>query len=338
MSKGSKPIAVVGAGGWGTALAWLLAHKGQRVRLWGRTPELVKRLQTTRENYKYLPGVRLPEHILATADLPAALRDSELIIFAVPSCGVRTIAEQMRASVGFGAIVVSVAKGLDPTTGQRLSEVLAEILPPTTKIAVMSGPNLSREVVQGIPTTTVVASADPTVARRVQEIFNVPTFRVYTNPDVAGVELGGALKNVIAIGAGISDGLGFGDNTKAALVTRGLAEIRRLGVVLGARAETFSGLTGLGDLVATCASPHSRNRRVGFELGQGRSLEEIVAAMGGMVAEGIPTTATVYRLAQKYGVEMPITAEIYRVLFEGKSPRQAVADLMRRATKGEFDD
>jgi len=183
-----------------------------------------------------------------------------------------------------------------------------------------------------------VASADPTVARRVQEIFNVPTFRVYTNPDVAGVELGGALKNVIAIGAGISDGLGFGDNTKAALVTRGLAEIRRLGVVLGARAETFSGLTGLGDLVATCASPHSRNRRVGFELGQGRSLEEIVAAMGGMVAEGIPTTATVYRLAQKYGVEMPITAEIYRVLFEGKSPRQAVADLMRRATKGEFDD
>jgi len=328
-------IAMIGAGSWGTALAFLLAQRGYPVRLWARSPTLADQLAQDRENRKYLPGVRWGPEIMATADLAAALQEVAFVVLAVPSLGVREVCHQMGPLLRPRATVLSVAKGLESETGRRLSEVMRAELPAQIELAVLSGPNLAREVVQAIPTTTVIAAERTDVAEQWQGIFHSPTFRVYTNPDVAGVELAGALKNVIAIGAGINDGLGFGDNTKGALITRGLAEITRLGVKLGARPETFSGLAGIGDLFATCASQHSRNRYVGYEIGRGRRLADVVAAMD-MIAEGVHTTKAAYHLAQVHQVDMPITTALYQVLFEDKDPRRAVAELMERQTKCEL--
>jgi glycerol-3-phosphate dehydrogenase (NAD(P)+) len=331
--------AVIGAGGWGTALAVLLAGKGCRVSLWVRSRDVYKKIILKRVNEDYLPGVKLREGIRPTVDLEEALRGKELVIFAVPSHGLRSVAAAAAPFLSPRAVIVNAAKGLEDPRLLRLSQVLQEELPEELhgRIAVISGPNHAEEVSRGLPSATVAAAQVPETALLVQERLMTPYFRVYTNPDLMGVELGGALKNVIAIGAGIVEGLGLGDNAKAALVTRGLAEMIRLGRAMGARARTFAGLAGLGDLYATCSSPHSRNRAVGCKLGQGMRLGEIIAGMR-TVAEGVNTTRAAAELSRKAGVEMPITAEIYRILFEGKEPRKAAEELMQREKKAESED
>ncbi|HOA35792.1 MAG TPA: NAD(P)H-dependent glycerol-3-phosphate dehydrogenase [Bacillota bacterium] len=331
--------AVVGAGGWGTALAVLLADKGCRVSFWMRSQDVYRKIILKRVNEDYLPGVRLGETIRPTVELEEALRGKELVIFAVPSHGLRAVAAAAAPYLPPRAVIVNAAKGLEDPRRLRLSQVLREELPETLhgRIAVISGPNHAEEVSRGLPSATVAASMVAETARQVQEMLMTPYFRVYTNPDLVGVELGGALKNVIAIGAGIVEGLGLGDNSKAALVTRGLAEMIRLGRAMGAQARTFSGLSGLGDLYATCSSLHSRNRAVGYKLGQGMRFGEIAAGMR-TVAEGVNTTRAAAELSRKIGVEMPITAEIYRILFEGKLPRKAVEELMLREKKAEDEE
>jgi glycerol-3-phosphate dehydrogenase (NAD(P)+) len=331
--------AVVGAGGWGTALAVLLADKGCRVSFWMRSQDVYRKIILKRVNEDYLPGVRLGETIRPTVELEEALRGKELVIFAVPSHGLRAVAAAAAPYLPPRAVIVNAAKGLEDPRRLRLSQVLLEELPETLhgRIAVISGPNHAEEVSRGLPSATVAASMVAETARQVQEMLMTPYFRVYTNPDLVGVELGGALKNVIAIGAGIVEGLGLGDNSKAALVTRGLAEMIRLGRAMGAQARTFSGLSGLGDLYATCSSLHSRNRAVGYKLGQGMRFGEIAAGMR-TVAEGVNTTRAAAELSRKIGVEMPITAEIYRILFEGKLPRKAVEELMLREKKAEDEE
>jgi glycerol-3-phosphate dehydrogenase (NAD(P)+) len=352
----SARIAVIGAGSWGTALAVLLGRTGCAIRLWARRRALGESLRAARENPQYLPDVAFPDAVTVALDLAEALADAEFVLVAVPAKGMRETVRRLRDQVAPGQAVVSVAKGLESDSGLRMSQVIIEELgdsvarpsaataAPTRRglaagrLAVLSGPNLAVEVAAGMATATVIASPDADLARRVQAVFLQPTFRAYTNPDVIGVELGGALKNVIAIGAGINDGLGFGDNTKAAVVTRGLAEITRLGVAMGAQAATFMGLAGVGDLVATCASRRSRNHRVGFELAQGKALPDILAGMKGQEAEGVPTTRAARMLAHRHGVEMPITEAIHAVLFEGLSPRDAVAALMTRRGKDELEE
>jgi len=334
-SRQHEPIAIIGAGSWGTALAVLLGNQGRQVRLWPRRREQAEALSRQRENARYLPGVSLPEKVAVCASIEQAVIGSLLVVLAVPAQGMRMIASQVAPYLPLQQPLLSVAKGLEPNSGKRMSEVIGEVLP-NQPLAVLSGPNLAREVAAGIPTTSVVASEQAELCRLVQEAFMGPTFRVYTNRDVIGVELGGALKNIIAIGAGISDGLDFGDNTKAALVTRGLVEIIRLGVAMGARAETFQGLSGLGDLMATCASPHSRNYRVGFRLAKGEKLPVILESMD-QIAEGVPTTKAAVSVAGRHQVEMPITAQLHEVLFGGMSPRQAVASLMSRAGRDELE-
>jgi glycerol-3-phosphate dehydrogenase (NAD(P)+) len=331
------PVAVIGAGSWGTALSLLLAQKDIPVRLWARRPDFAAALAGDRRNERYLPGVNLPESIEITDDLAAALAGARMVVLAVPSRGLREICRLLAPLVEPEQIPVSVAKGLEHDTGLRMSQVIGQELPQVAeRVVVLSGPNLAAEVAAGIATTTVVAGATEELLREVQAAFMHPTFRVYTNPDLVGVELGGALKHIIAIGAGISDGLGFGDNTKASLVTRGLAEMTRLGAALGACEETFRGLSGLGDLVATCSSSKSRNHHVGYELAWGRTLDEILAGMV-MVAEGVPTTRAAHRLAVELKVDMPITEQIDQVLFEGKPPLKAVQDLMMRAGRSELE-
>lgn len=329
-------IAVLGAGSWGTALAWLLAEGGNPVTLWGRDATLVAAIERARENIRYLPGVPLPANVTATADLATALAAADAVVLAVPAQAVRAVMTQARDRLPPRAGVLVAAKGLEVSTGLRLTEVVAATGPPgiLARTAVMSGPNLAGEIVRRMPTVTVVASANPRWARAFQATLAAPFFRVYLNPDVTGVELGGALKNPIALAAGISDGLGFGQNTKAALLTRGLAEMTRLGVAAGAQAATFAGLSGLGDLVATAHSPLSRNYRLGLALGRGQPLATALADLG-HVAEGVPTTEAACRLAERLGVEIPITAELRRVLFEGRSPREAVIALMTRAFREE---
>ncbi len=332
----SSCITIIGAGSWGTALAVLLGRQGRPVRLWPRRQEQVEALLLEKENSLYLPGVTLPESVETCREPQAALAGSGLVVLAIPAKGMRTTLQQVAAYLSPGQPVLSVAKGLEPASGSRMSEVIGEEAP-QQPVAVLSGPNLAREVAAGMPTTSVAASRDGDLCKFIQETLMCPTFRVYTNTDVAGVELGGALKNIIALGAGISDGLGFGDNTKAALVTRGLAEMLRLGVALGAKAETFHGLSGLGDLVATCASPQSRNHQVGFRLAKGERLSAIVESME-QIAEGVPTTKAALLLAQRCEVEMPITAQLYEVLFGGTTPPEAVARLMGRAGRDELAD
>jgi glycerol-3-phosphate dehydrogenase (NAD(P)+) len=332
-------IAVVGAGSWGTALSIALGRANWNVSLWARRPELAKAMGRRGRNPEYLSEFQLPESLQATADLGEAVGGASLIVLAVPSQGVRTVCQRLATRLGERPGLVSAAKGLEPETGQRLSEVIAECLGGNSKarIAVLSGPNLAAEVAAGHATVSVAASRDRQFATEVQAAMSTARFRVYTNPDVLGVELGGVLKNIVAIGAGISDGLGFGDNTKAALVTRGLAEMTRLGVALGAQAATFGGLSGMGDLVVTCAGRKSRNYRVGYELAQGRRLEDVLREMAPQIVEGVETTGPALRLAAAHGVEMPIAAAVHQVLFEGVEPVDAVASLMTRAWRDELD-
>ncbi|MDI3279866.1 MAG: NAD(P)H-dependent glycerol-3-phosphate dehydrogenase [Bacillota bacterium] len=324
-------ICVVGAGGWGTALAILLAQKHGQVRLWVRNPEYAKEMAARRENSLYLPGVQLPPGVQLFSDLGQALTGAEVVVSAVPAQATRELARRMRDFLAPEAVVVSVSKGLEKGTHQRMTEVLKEELPSRfhSRLVVLSGPNHAEEVARNIPSATVVASHDRALARKIQELFMTPSFRIYTNADVVGVETGGALKNIIALASGISDGLGFGDNTKAALMTRGLAEITRLGMSMGAHPLTFVGLSGMGDLIATCTSKHSRNARAGKEIGQGKKLEEVLAGTR-MVVEGVWTTVAAYELARQRGVEMPITEKVYQVLFAGQNPREAVSHLMER--------
>lgn len=332
-------IGVIGAGSWGTSLAKLLGDKGYNVTLWVRREELRQKMEQTYENNDYLPGILLPKTIQFTNILEHAVQGKDLVVLAVPSHFVEGMAEKIKTFLHRDTIIVNAAKGLAEDSLKRLSEVIMDKLWPDIpcKIAVLSGPNHAEEVSRLIPTATVVASNDATVAEKVQDIFMTPFFRVYTNSDIIGVELGGALKNVIALGVGICEGLNYGDNTKAALLTRGLVEITRLGLVLGARRGTFSGLTGLGDLFVTCSSSHSRNRYVGIMLGKGYSLEEITASMK-MVAEGIKTTHAAYALSLKYGVNMPITNEVYHILFGKRTPQEAAKNLMTREKTYEIED
>jgi glycerol-3-phosphate dehydrogenase (NAD(P)+) len=302
--------------------------------LWARRPELASAIERTRRNEDYLPGVELPDRLRVTAELDAAVKGAEVVVVAVPSHGFRSVLEQAVPHLGAAVALVSVAKGLEEGTTLRMSEVAAEVAP-GRPVAVLSGPNLAREVVAGHPTASVVASADGALATELQRLFSGATFRVYTNPDVVGCEVAGALKNVVAIAAGVSDGLGFGDNTRAALVTRGLAELGRLGVALGGDPLTFSGLAGMGDLVATCTSAKSRNHRVGVELGRGRRLDEILSGTR-MVAEGVRTAPVAVELGRRLGVELPIAEEVVAVLAGQHTVADAIPRLMQREAKPEL--
>jgi len=310
-----------------------------KVRQWVREPEVVEAIRQSRINEIFLPGTRLPDSVEATTDLAEALEGAELIVIVVPCRWFRRVCESVAAYLSGSATVISAAKGLEVGSGLRPTEVMADVWRglPRLRLVGLSGPNLARELVAGIPAATVVASTTPEAAGTAQALLNAPTFRVYTNRDVAGVELGGALKNTIAIGAGINDGLGFGDNTKGTLVTRGLAEMVRLGCAMGAEQQTFYGLSGVGDLYATCASSHSRNHTVGFRLGQGETLEDITASTP-MIAEGIDTTREGLRQSRLRNVDVPITEQVHAILFDGRCPREAVAQLMSRRVKSEIDD
>lgn len=326
-------ISVIGSGGWGTAIAILLAKKGYSVYLWSWIQEETDRLAKDRENKEFLSGVKFPDSITCTHDMAECTDGAELIVTAVPSPATRTTAKQLAPHVKKGQKIINISKGLEESTLMRLSEVYREEIP-QADISVMSGPSHAEEVSRGLPTTNVVASDDINTAKQVQDIFMDDMFRVYTSTDIVGVELGGALKNVIALCAGISDGLGYGDNTKAALMTRGLAEIARLGHAMGAQESTFMGLSGVGDLIVTCTSMHSRNRRAGILLGEGKTLSETLESVH-MVVEGVNTAKAAYKLAQKYGVEMPIAKEAYDILYNGADARDAVLRLMTRGKREE---
>lgn len=328
-------VTVVGAGSWGTALARLAADRAE-VGLWARELEVVAAVRETGENSLFLPGHPLPPGVVCTSDLAEALAGAELVVMAVPSHGFRAVLRSAAPHLPPGAILMSVTKGIERGTLLRMTEIiLEETGADPERVGVLTGPNLAREIADGQPAATVVAMNDEARARTVQDLFMGPTLRVYTSPDVVGCESAGALKNVMAIAAGMAHGLGYGDNSTAALITRGLAELARLGVAMGGRALTFAGLAGMGDLVATCISPHSRNRRVGVALGRGHSLEEIVAETQ-MVAEGVKTTEAVVALAARHDIEMPIAAMVGAVLYEHRSPADMVAELMDRPAKAEL--
>ncbi len=332
-----RRLAVLGGGSWGTALAILLARQGQDVYLWIRDATLAERVRQTRVNEVYLPGIPLPEQVQVGSDLAKAISECLCLLAVIPTQFIREVARDIVHRVTREHVLLNASKGLEVGSCYRPSQIWVEEIPALKgRLAVLSGPNHAEEVAIGVPSSSVVASAEKGLAESFQELLMGPTFRVYTNPDLVGVEVSGALKNVIAIGAGISDGLGFGDNTKAALITRGLAEIARLGVKLGAQPLTFTGLAGMGDLVATCTSMHSRNRRLGEAIGRGRPLVEALASSR-MVVEGVSTTRAALDLARRVGVEMPITQAVYGVLFEGVDPRAAVAELMRRGPRSELD-
>jgi len=331
-----QKICVLGAGSWGSALALSLAKKGYNVTMWTLSQEQADKINSTKENIDYLPGVLFPNNIILTTNIEEAVIDSKLIVLAVPSQAIRSVCGQIKPFIKDNQILVDVAKGLERGSGLRLSQVCEEELP-NNPYVVLSGPSHAEEVAKDIPTTLVVACENIELAQEVQDIFMSPKLRVYTNPDVIGVELGGALKNIIAFGAGICDGLGYGDNTKAALMTRGIREISRLGIALGADSSTFSGLSGIGDLIVTCTSMHSRNRRAGILIGQGKSLDETLKEVK-MVVEGITATEVAHDVAKKMGIDMPITNAIYSVLYEGKSANEVVANLMMRSKKHEIEE
>jgi glycerol-3-phosphate dehydrogenase (NAD(P)+) len=333
-------IAVIGAGAWGTALAMVLARKPvHRVRLWANEADVCESIARARVNHRFLPGIKLPESLESTSDLAVALIGAELIVSVMPSQHCRGVFERMATSLRDDMLFVSCTKGLEDTTLLRMTEVISDTLRArgfTPRIGALSGPSFAKEVARGDPTAVTVASTDSDLARTVQQTFNDSRFRVYTNDDVIGVELGGALKNIIAIAAGVCDGLGLGHNSRAALITRGLAEVARLVVACGGRLDTVAGLAGLGDLVLTCTGDLSRNRSVGVELGHGRKLPDIIGGMHGMVAEGVFTVKAAVGLARKKGVEMPITEQMFAILEDGKAPQQAIEDLMTRAAKSEI--
>jgi len=332
-------IGLLGAGSWGTALATVLANNGHQVTMWSRREEQVKEINTEKTNRKYLPDITLPSSIFCTSNLREAIEGKKVILFVIPSHSIREIVREATPFLQEQMLFIHAIKGLELGTHKRISEIMIEEMPASLheRLVVLSGPSHAEEVSRQSPTTVVVAAKRIEAAEEAQDILMSPYFRVYTNPDVIGLELGGALKNIIALGAGLSDGLGFGDNAKAALMTRGLAEISRLGVHLGANPLTFSGLAGVGDLIVTCTSKHSRNWRAGNLLGQGNTLSDVLTKMG-MVVEGVKTTKAAFELSTEVGVEMPITRELYHVLFADKSPRQAVEDLMGRLKTHEMEE
>ena len=326
-------ISVLGAGSWGTALSLLLHNNGHSVRLWSALKDEVEMLRAKREHESKLPGVHLPEDIEITWDLESCLKDPDVAVLAVPSPFTRSTSAQMAPYVKKGQIIVNVAKGVEENTLMTLSEIISQEIP-QADVCVLSGPSHAEEVGRGIPTTCVVSASERSMAEYLQGIFMSPVFRVYTTPDILGVELGGALKNVIALAAGAADGLGYGDNTKAALITRGIAEIARLGTKMGARIETFYGLSGIGDLIVTCASVHSRNRKAGYLIGKGYTMKEAMDEVK-MVVEGVYSAKAAKSLAEKFQVEMPIIEEVNKVLFADKKAADAVMDLMIRDKKVE---
>ena len=332
MKKMAK-VHVLGAGSWGTALSLLLHKNGHQVKLWSALTDEVKLLREKREHPSKLPGVYIPEEVEITDDLEVCLRDPDVVVLAVPSPFTRSTAKQIAPLVNKGQIIVNVAKGVEEKTLMTLSEIISEEIP-DANVCVLSGPSHAEEVGRGLPTTCVVSAQKRETAEYLQGIFMSPVFRVYTTPDILGVELGGSLKNVIALAAGTADGLGYGDNTKAALITRGIAEIARLGTKMGARMETFYGLSGIGDLIVTCASVHSRNRKAGYLMGKGYTMQQAMDEVK-MVVEGVYSAKAAKSLAEKYNVEMPIIMEVNKVLFEDKPASDAVRDLMIRDKKVE---
>ncbi len=331
-----EKIAVLGAGSWGTALAVHLAKNGRSPYLWSHRADLAEEILSTGRNTRYLPAAAIPETVTPSADLEEVVRGAGVLLLAVPSHAFREVMLKARSYMRPDTVVINGAKGIDENTLQRISEIYRDIFGQTGSYVVLSGPSHAEEVCLGMPTAVVVASDDGGCAALAQNVLMSRDFRVYTNPDVIGVELGGSLKNIIALGTGIADGLGYGDNTKAALITRGLAEIARLGVAMGSNPMTFAGLAGVGDLIVTCTSMHSRNRRAGIEIGRGKTLGEALASVR-MVVEGVRTTRAAKKLSLRHGVEMPITDQMYQVLFEGKNPVEAVADLMGRGKKNEIE-
>ncbi|MFO7957001.1 MAG: NAD(P)H-dependent glycerol-3-phosphate dehydrogenase [Candidatus Brocadiia bacterium] len=336
-SSGARhTAAVIGCGGWGTALAILLDKNGHDVTVWGVEPDYVDEMRRTHLNPRYLPDVELPEAVKLTARMAECVPDADLVVTATPTVYLRSVCQRLAPHLRPDHLVVNVAKGIEEDTLLPGSAVVRDVCGGDFRLAGLFGPSHAEEVARELPTTVVATGEDEAAARVVQSAFMCRTFRVYTNTDVTGVELGAALKNVIAIAAGVCDGLGFGDNAKAALLTRGLAEIARLGVAMGARPETFAGLTGLGDLITTCVSPYGRNRSVGVRLARGESLDEIVESMD-QVAEGVRTTRSACALAEKHGVEMPIARAVHAVLFEGEDPLEAGMALMEREPKPEHE-
>ncbi len=327
-------IGIIGAGSWGIALSVLLHNNGHTITVWSALPQEIEQLKAYHEHKEKLPGVKLAEDILFTTDLSNAVKEMDILVLAVPSSFTRETAHRMAGFVENGQIIVNVAKGIEEATLMTLSQVIEDEIP-QADVAVLSGPSHAEEVGKGIPTTIVVGASSRATAEKIQNIFMSDVFRVYTSPDVLGIELGAALKNVVALAAGIADGLGYGDNTKAALITRGMAEISRLGMAMGGKFETFSGLSGIGDLIVTCASMHSRNRRAGILIGQGKTMEEAMAEVK-MVVEGVFSTKAAMALAEKYHVELPIIEQVHEVLFCGKAAADAVKDLMIRDKKIEI--
>ena len=330
-----QKASVIGAGSWGCALALNLAKNGYEVSMWTRSEEHAIEINTKKTNERYLPGITIPATITATTDIRSAIKESELIVLAVPSQAIRSICEEIKDFVKKDQILVDVAKGIEKSTGLKMSEVCNEVLP-NIPYSVLSGPSHAEEVARNIPTTVTIASKDIGIARKIQEAFSNDTFRAYTSDDVVGVELGGAFKNIIAFGAGICDGLGYGDNTKAALMTRGLYEIIKLGTAMGANPNSFSGLSGIGDLIVTCTSMHSRNRRAGILIGQGKTLEETLKEVD-MVVEGITATEIAYKISNELNISTPIIDAIYSVLTTDEDPKETLLSLMKRDYKTEYN-
>lgn len=328
-----KKITVIGDGGWGTTLAILLDSKGHKVSLWGAFAEYTAKIKRSRENVKFLPGVKIPDTIELTSEIGQPVRDSDVIVMAVPSQYMRKVSEVLKGIDTGGKLFVNVSKGVENGSLMRMSEVIKDTLG-NVRIGALSGPTISYEVARGLPTTVVAASSDESAAKEIQDLFMTENFRIYSNTDVIGVELGGSLKNVIAIAAGISDGLGFGVNTKSGLLVRGIVEIARLGTEMGAKHETFYGISGLGDLVTTCVSTHGRNRWFGEQIGKGNAPDAVLKSTE-MAVEGVGTARSCHELCGKYGIEMPIANEVYSVIFEGKDPKTAVRNLMTRSKKSE---
>ena len=324
---------VLGAGSWGTALSVLLCDNGHQVTMWSIDENEVKMLNEKREHETKLPGVKLPDQLIVTGDLEDTVKGKDFLVLAVPSPFTRSTAAKMSPYVTDGQIIVDVAKGIEESTLMTLSQQIRQEIP-QADVAVLSGPSHAEEVGRRLPTTCVIGATTRKTAEYLQSMFISKVFRVYTSPDILGIELGGSLKNVIALAAGIADGLGYGDNTKAALITRGIAEIARLGVKMGGKIESFTGLTGIGDLIVTCASVHSRNRKAGYLIGQGKSVQEAMDEVK-MVVEGVYSAKAAAKLAEKYQVSMPIVEEVNKVLFEGKAPARAVDDLMMRESRSE---
>lgn len=326
-------IAVIGAGSWGTALAILLNENGNDVTLWSHRESQAESIRTIREHTSKLPGIHIPESICVTSDLQEAVSDKEILVLVVPSTSVRATCEKMASWVAPGTRIISASKGIEESTLMTMTDIVDQLIP-QAESAVLSGPSHAEEVAKGLPTTCVIGAKTEETARFLQRIFMSSCFRVYISSDMLGIELGGALKNVIALAAGIADGMGYGDNAKAALITRGIVEIGRLGMKMGGKLDTFSGLTGIGDLIVTCASMHSRNRRAGILLGQGYSMEEAMEKVN-MVVEGVYSAKSALLLARKYDIELPIIEQVNHILFDGKDPKEAVSNLMLRDSKQE---